>query len=103
MCSDFEITDFAGLGSIWGRGRVGWGSQLSLGFPSYLGWDEIFAEKIQGHSGASEQIIIIIIIIIISHSAQLGRSWFPNQGLNLGPPQCKQGVLTIGLPGSSPE
>ena len=30
------------------------------------------------------------------------RSWFPHQGLNLGPPQWKHRVLTTGPPGNSP-
>ena len=35
------------------------------------------------------------------HTMQHVRSWFPDQGLNLGPLQCKCGVLTTGLPGKS--
>ena len=34
-------------------------------------------------------------------ATQLVRSWFPNQGSNLGPQQWKCKVLTTGLPGNS--
>ena len=46
-------------------------------------------------------VFILFIFIFLAAPRGLAGSWFPDQGLNLGPRQWKPGILTIGPPGNS--
>ena len=45
---------------------------------------------------------LCVFYFCFGHTSRHAGSWFPDQGSNLSPSQCKLRVLTIGPPGKSP-